>query len=94
GTYLDMVTKLPLVDPEKLPMPVQILHGQYDGIATVQDLANFFVRLPSPDRQLLIMPGAAHLLDMGRNRAQFWHVMHSFLDMPPRRDLAPATEQK
>lgn len=92
GTYLDMTTKLPLVDPEKLPMPVQILHGEYDGIATVQDLSNFFDRLPAPDRQLVIMPGAAHLLSMGRNRAQFWHVMHSFLDMPARHDHAGATE--
>ena len=94
GTYLDMVTKLPIVHPEKLPMPMQILHGEYDGIATVQDLANFFVRLPSPDRQLVIMPKAAHLLDMGVNRAQFFHVMHAFLDMPPTRLLyTPATKK-
>jgi alpha-beta hydrolase superfamily lysophospholipase len=94
GTYLDMTTKLPLVDPEKLPMPVQILHGQFDGIATVQDLSNFFDRLPAPDRQLVIMPGAAHLLALGRNRAQFWHVMHGFLDMPSRQDLNAAAEKK
>jgi pimeloyl-ACP methyl ester carboxylesterase len=90
GTYLDMTTKLPLVDPNKLPMPVQILRGQYDGIASIQDLLDFFALLPAPDRQFVIMPGAAHLLSMGHNRAQFWHVMHAFLDMPPRQDLGAA----
>ena len=94
GTYLDMTTKLPLVDPEKLTMPVMLIHGQYDGIATVQDLANFFVRLPVPDREIVILPGAAHLPSLGRNRAQFWHVMHAFLDMPPRRDLQAAAAKK
>jgi alpha-beta hydrolase superfamily lysophospholipase len=90
GTYLDMTTKLPLVNPTKLPMPVQILHGEYDGIASIPDLLDFFAQLPAPDRQLAIMPGAAHLLSMGRNRAQFWHVMQAFLDMPPRQDLGAA----
>lgn len=94
GTYLDMTTKLPLVDPEKLTMPVQLIHGQYDGSATVEDLASFFIKLPSSDRQFVILPGAAHLPSMGRNRAQFWHVMHSFLDMPSRRDLAAAADPK
>ena len=92
GTYLDMTTKLPLVHPEKLPMPVQVIHGQYDHSATLEDLTDFFLKLPSADRQFIIMAGAAHLPSMGRNRAQFWHVMHAFLDMPPRRDAA-ATPQ-
>lgn len=92
GTYLDMTTKLPLLDPTKLPMPVQILRGEYDGIASLQDVLNFFALLPAPDRQIAIMPGAAHLLSMGRNRAQFWHMMHAFLDMPPRMDAASDLE--
>lgn len=94
GTYLDMTTKLPIVDPTKLPMPMIIMHGQYDGIATVQDLANFFVRLPSPDRQFVILPGEAHLLALGVNRAEFWHTMHAFFDMPAERKLASVTGKK
>jgi alpha-beta hydrolase superfamily lysophospholipase len=90
GTYLDMTTKLPLVHPAKLPMPVQIIHGQYDHSASLEDLSDFFLRLPCADRQFIILAGAAHLPSMGRNRAQFWNVMRAFLDMPPRRDLAAA----
>jgi alpha-beta hydrolase superfamily lysophospholipase len=95
GTYLDMTTKLPLVDPGKLTMPVQILRGQYDGIASEEDVLDFFRHLAVPDRQFVILPGAAHLPSLGLNRAQFWHVMHEFLNMPPRLDSSVQSgEQK
>ncbi len=86
GTYLDMTTNLPIVDPLKLHCPVQIVRGEYDGIATEVDLINFYTKLPYADRQFVILPGAAHALSLGINRRQFWHVMRAFLDMPPRLD--------
>jgi alpha-beta hydrolase superfamily lysophospholipase len=91
GTYLDMTTKLPLVEPARLTMPVQILRGQYDGIATEDDVLHFFRKLATPERQFIILPGAAHLLALGLNRAQFWHVLRAFLDMPPRMDTSSLT---
>lgn len=91
GTYLDMTTRLPLVDPERITMPIQILRGEFDGIASEDDILAFFHRLPTPDRQLIILPAAAHLLALGRNRAQFRHAMRAFLDMPPRADTPPAS---
>ncbi len=87
GSYLDMTTKLPIVDPAKLPVPVLIARGEYDGIATEDDLLNFFRKLPVPDRQFTILPGASHSIALGLNRRQFWHVMRSFLEMPPRVDV-------
>jgi len=91
GTYLDMTTKLPLVDPLKLKSPVMIARGQYDGIASEQDVLNFFQKLPVPDREFVVFPGAAHAIALGINRNQFWHVLRSYLEMPKRLDLpAPA----
>jgi len=92
GTYLDMTTKLPLVDPLKLEAPVMIARGEYDGIATEADLLNFFQKLPVPDREFVVLPGASHAIALGTNRRQFWHVLRSFLEMPPRLDLAAATD--
>lgn len=86
GTYVDMTTNLPLVDPARLTMPVLIVRGEFDGIATEDDLLAFFRKLPVPDREFVILPGAAHLVALGTNRRQFWHVMRGFLDMPPRLD--------
>lgn len=87
GTYLDMVAHLPLVDPARLEAPVLLLRGQYDGIASLDDVLAFFARLPNPDRQFTLLAGAAHAIGLGLNRAQLWHALHGFLDMPPRADV-------
>jgi pimeloyl-ACP methyl ester carboxylesterase len=51
GTYLDMTANLPVVKPEKVLSPVLLVRGEYDGIATVADLEEFFNLLPNGDRQ-------------------------------------------
>lgn len=86
GTYLDMTANLPVVDPLKVHVPILLVRGEYDGIATEVDLLSFYKQLPVADRQMIILPGAAHALSLGINRQQFWHVMRAFLDMPPRLD--------
>ncbi len=86
GTYLDMTANLPVVDPKRVPAPVMIVRGEHDGIASEEDLLDFFGQLPNPDRQFVVLPGAAHALVFGHNRHQLWHVAHAFLTMPPRRD--------
>lgn len=82
GTYLDMVANLPVVDPKKVLSPVLLVRGEYDGIATVADLEEFFNLLPNGDRQFIILPGTAHSVALATNRQLFWHVTKAFLDMP------------
>ncbi|HEX9684975.1 MAG TPA: alpha/beta hydrolase, partial [Burkholderiales bacterium] len=60
GTYVDMCTKLPVVDPAKIAVPTLIMRGQFDGIAGFDDLMEFFKRLPNPDKQFAVMAGIAH----------------------------------
>ena len=86
GTYLDMTSRLPVVDPLKVHAPVLLVRGEYDGIATEADLVSFYTKLPNRDRQLIVLPGMAHSCVLGINRDQLWHVMRSFLEMPARRD--------
>jgi pimeloyl-ACP methyl ester carboxylesterase len=87
GTYVDMTTRLPLVEPEKVLCPVMILRAEHDGIATDEDIMGFFGRLPSPDKELVKISGLAHTALLGVNRARFHHALHAFLTMPPRIDL-------
>ncbi|MEA2721947.1 MAG: hypothetical protein QOJ39_3811 [Candidatus Eremiobacteraeota bacterium] len=86
GTYLDMVSKLPLVDPEKLHVPVLMARGEYDGISTEEDLIGFFERLANRDKQYVVLPGSAHSLVLGYNRERFWYALNAFLSPPPRHD--------
>jgi pimeloyl-ACP methyl ester carboxylesterase len=82
GTYLDMTANLPVVDPKKVMSPVLIIRGEFDGIATVADLEDFYNQLPNGDRQLVIIPNSAHSLLFAFNRQLFWHVVQGFLTMP------------
>ena len=90
GTYVDMTTKLPLVDPEKVGCPVLIIRAEHDGIATDEDITAFYTRLPNPDKQMVKIGGLAHTAMLGVNRGRFFHALHSFLSMPARVDLEGA----
>lgn len=87
GTYLDMCAHLPLVDPAKIDCPVCVIRGEYDGIATEENLFDFFAKLPSKDKQFVFISGLAHAATLGINRHKFWHAMHAFMTMPPSRGL-------
>jgi pimeloyl-ACP methyl ester carboxylesterase len=82
GTYLDMTANLPVVHPEKVLSPVLLVRGEYDGIATVADLEEFYNKLPNGDRQFVSLPGTAHSVTLATNRQLFWHVTRAFLTMP------------
>ncbi|MCB1743861.1 MAG: alpha/beta fold hydrolase [Gammaproteobacteria bacterium] len=86
GTYIDMCTNLPLVDPERVACPVLIFRGDHDGIATDQDVLGFFARLPTRDKQLILSSGQPHNTSLGINRHRFWHILHAFMSVPARRD--------
>ena len=82
GTYLDMTANLPLVDPKKVTAPVLMLRGEHDGIATEEDIWDFYHQLPNGDRQLVILPDMAHSVVLGLHRQKFWHAIRAFLTMP------------
>jgi pimeloyl-ACP methyl ester carboxylesterase len=76
GTYVDMSANLPVLDPAKIRVPTSILRGQWDGIATDQDVLNFFARLPNPDKQFSMMPGIAHTSMRSKN----WRMVYDLVD--------------
>ena len=82
GTYIDMSANLPLVDPAQITAPTMIMRGEYDGIASLQDLVDFFVRLPNPDKHFAVMPGIAHSSLRSKNWAVSYHLLDSFFGQP------------
>jgi pimeloyl-ACP methyl ester carboxylesterase len=82
GTYVDMCANLPLVDPTRITMPTVVMRGQYDGIASVEDLLEFFALLPNPDKQFAVMPGIAHASFQQKNYRIAHHILHSFFNQP------------
>jgi pimeloyl-ACP methyl ester carboxylesterase len=82
GTYVDMCSKLPLVDPRKITAPTIIMRGEYDGIASLDDLIAFFTLLPNADKQFAVMPGIAHASFQQKNYALVYHILLGFFTQP------------
>ena len=82
GTYIDMCTRLPLVDPEKISVPTLIMRGEFDGIAGFDDLVEFFKRLPNPDKQFRVMAGISHASFQQINYLTAYHILHAFFSQP------------
>jgi pimeloyl-ACP methyl ester carboxylesterase len=89
GTYIDMCTKLPLIDPLKVIVPTIIMRGQFDGIAGVNDLIDFFRLLPNPDKHFAMMPGVAHASFQQNNYLLVYDVLSSFFGQTPAEFLVP-----
>jgi pimeloyl-ACP methyl ester carboxylesterase len=82
GTYVDMCSRLPVVDPEKIAVPTIVMRGQWDGIASVEDLIAFFGKLPNPDKQFVMMPGISHASFQQKNYKLVYHILHGFFGQP------------
>jgi pimeloyl-ACP methyl ester carboxylesterase len=82
GTYIDMCSKLPVVDPAAITVPTIVMRGEFDGIAGFDDLMNFFARLPNPDKQFTVMPGISHASFQQKNYLTVYHILHSFFSRP------------
>ena len=82
GTYVDMCSKLPLVDPEKINVPCLVMRGEYDGIASLNDLIEFYKKLPNNDKQFSVMAGISHASFQQKNYLMAYHILHSFFTQP------------
>jgi len=82
GTYVDMCSKLPLVDPARLHVPTIVMRGEFDGIASFEDLLEFFRRLPHPDKQFTVMAGISHASFQQKNYLLVYHILHAFFTQP------------
>jgi pimeloyl-ACP methyl ester carboxylesterase len=82
GTYVDMCSRLPVVNPEKITVPTLIMRGQHDGIASMEDLIKFFEKLPNPDKQFTVMSGISHASFQQKNYMMVYHILASFFTQP------------
>ncbi len=78
GTYIDMCSRLPIVDPRQITVPTLILRGQFDGIAGIDDLIDFFKRLPNPDKQFSVMSGISHASFQQKNYLMVYDILHGY----------------
>ena len=82
GTYVDMCSRLPLLDPTKITAATIVMRGEYDGIAGFDDLIEFFKKLPNADKQFAVMAGISHASFQQKNYRVVYHILNSFFTQP------------
>lgn len=58
------------------------MRGQYDGIASLDDLLNFYKLLPCPSKQFSIMEGISHASFQQKNYLMVYQILHNFFSQP------------
>jgi pimeloyl-ACP methyl ester carboxylesterase len=71
-----------LLDPLKITVPSIILRGEYDGIAGMDDLIDFFKLLPNMNKQFSVMRGISHASFQQKNYMMVYHILDGFFTMP------------
>jgi alpha-beta hydrolase superfamily lysophospholipase len=64
-------------------VPTIVLRGQFDGIAAMDDLIEFWKRLPNPDKQFTVMAGISHASFQQKNYLMVYHILHAYFTVPP-----------
>lgn len=82
GPQVDLLTRLPLVDPARITVPTMLIHGQYDDVADLDGLLPFFKALPNPDKQYVVIPDGGHMLHLQRGHARFQHAVAAWFAAP------------
>lgn len=81
GPQIDVLTRLPLVDPRRITVPTLMVHGEYDDVADTQGLLPFFAALPHPDKQYVVVPEGGHMLHLQQGHRRLQRVLASWFSM-------------
>jgi pimeloyl-ACP methyl ester carboxylesterase len=86
GVLMDLRTRMPLADARQIPAPTMIILGDLDRQTpiTQAELPGYFMDLPNPDKQLIIVPGGGHRLMLQKPRLKFFMEVAKWfsLDQP------------
>jgi len=82
GPQLDMVTLMPMLNPRLMPVPMMLIHGEYDDVADLAGLLPFFQQLPNPYKRYVVIPNAGHMMHLQGGHRLFQHEVVSFFTAP------------
>ena len=81
GPQIDMVTIMPMMHPRLLPVPTMIIHGEFDDVADVEGLSDFFRLLPNSNKRYAVIPDAGHMMHLQKGHRLFQHEVAHFVRM-------------
>jgi pimeloyl-ACP methyl ester carboxylesterase len=71
------------LDPGQVTVPTLVLFGSRDPGVLQADAGKFFARLATPDKQLVVLPGADHAAQVESSHDAWIAAVVNFLNRPP-----------
>ncbi len=80
GTRLESVEKgtAAVAVPEEISTPTLIIYGARDGAYEAHRVADFFARLNTQDKELMLLPDSGHFLFIQKPRMRFFKAVAEF----------------
>lgn len=75
GPQIDVITRLPMVDGARIPVPTMVIHGECDDVADEAGLKPFFDALPNPDKRYVVVPEGGHMLHLQKGRVGLYQAV-------------------
>ena len=82
GTLLENFDKVnpSVAIPEEIFSPTLIIYGSRDNAYDGHWVADYFARLNTPDRELIVIPDSGHFLFLQKPSARFFNMVSEFLN--------------
>jgi len=80
GTIVDVLTKLPMLDPERITCPTMVLRPEHDFASTPQEMLEFFARLKAADKAYVSLPDGGHAIILEKGHRRFQDVVLAFFE--------------
>ena len=82
GARLESVEKgtAVLAVPEEISTPTLIIYGARDGAYDAHQVADFFARLNTGDKELMLLPDSGHFLFIQKRRMRFFKAVAEFFN--------------
>ncbi len=82
GTRLESVEKgtAAVAVPEEISTPTLIIYGARDGAYEAHRVADFFARLNTQDKELMVLPDSGHFLFIQKPRMRFFKAVAEFFN--------------
>lgn len=82
GVQVDMLTKLPILNPEEIHVPTLIIRPEKDFLGTEAQTLEFFQKLGTDYKSYAFLPDGGHAILLEKNYRKFQAVVLGFLNQP------------
>jgi pimeloyl-ACP methyl ester carboxylesterase len=86
GSWVDLHTKLPMLDPRRICSPTLLIYGRQDPLSQTGDLLPFFEQLCAHDKRYVILPRGGHVVMLENDHRRFQREVIHFLRLQDAHD--------